>query len=140
LVIFYKKISLIYEQEDVKYLEYIYVAGKHIARVDGSLTNTENKTYFYHTDHLGSAVLVTNGSGETVWSTEYRPFGRTTMKEGILDKAAKFTGKGLDEDTGLYYYNARWYDQEIGRFISEDSAKDGANWYTYVNNNPLINE
>jgi len=38
---------------------------------------------------------------------------------------------------GLYYYNARWYDPELGRFITEDPAKDGLNWYTYVRNNPL---
>ncbi|NLW48269.1 MAG: IS3 family transposase [Firmicutes bacterium] len=57
---------------------------------------------------------------------------------GELEKAAKFTGKDLDEDIGLYYFNARWYDQEIGRFISEDPIQDGENWYTYANNNPLI--
>ena len=38
---------------------------------------------------------------------------------------------------GDYYYNARWYDAETGRFISEDPARDGQNWYTYVTNNPL---
>ena len=49
----------------------------------------------------------------------------------------KYTGKDLDEDTGLYYYNARWYDAGTGRFISEDPARDGSNWYSYVTNNPL---
>jgi RHS repeat-associated protein len=49
----------------------------------------------------------------------------------------KYTGKDLDEDTGLYYYNARWYDAGTGRFISEDPARDGQNWFIYVSNNPL---
>ncbi len=41
--------------------------------------------------------------------------------------------------TGLYYYNARWYDPNLGRFITEDPIKDGTNWYMYANNNPLSN-
>src|SRR5690554_2541927 len=119
-------------------MEYIYLLGRHFARVDGDLTTEERITYFYHTDHLGSTVLVTDETGETVWSTEYTPFGSLTFEEGKLKRAAKFTGKDLDEDTGLYYFNARWYDSEVGRFISEDPAKDGVNWYTYAANNPLI--
>ena len=51
--------------------------------------------------------------------------------------ALKYTGKDLNEDTGLYYFNARWYDANTGRFISEDPARDGAAWYVYCSNNPL---
>lgn len=56
----------------------------------------------------------------------------------IGDGEAKYTynGKELD-DTNLYYFGARYYDAEVGRFISEDPAKDGLNWYGYCNNNPL---
>ena len=42
-----------------------------------------------------------------------------------------------DEDTGLMYFNARWYDADTGRFITEDPVKDGLLWYAYANNNPL---
>ncbi len=49
----------------------------------------------------------------------------------------KFTGKDYDEAAGLYYFNARWYDAELGRFTTEDPARDGLNWYVYVRNNPL---
>ena len=135
--------QVLYEEENGEYLEYIYVLGKHFARVDGSLQSEEQQTYFYHTDHLGSTVLVTDESGESVWSTEYTPFGGMASTEGELKKAAKFTGKDLDEDIGLYYFNARWYDQEIGRFISEDSWKGNIinprtlNCYIYTFNNPL---
>lgn len=45
-------------------------------------------------------------------------------------------GNDLGEE-GLYYFNARWYDPELGRFITEDPIKDGLNWYAYVSNNPL---
>lgn len=49
-----------------------------------------------------------------------------------------YTGKEQDDPTGLYYFNARYYDPLLGRFISEDPAKDGANWYSFCNNNPII--
>jgi len=132
--------NLLYEQENRDYLEYIYVLGKHFARIDGNLGNSITKKYFYHTDHLGSTVLVTDETGQTVWASEYTPFGGKHSVDGELDHAAKFTGKDLDEDTGLYYFNARWYDGEVGRFISEDPAKDenNPNLFVYCRNNPII--
>ena len=45
-------------------------------------------------------------------------------------------GNDLGEE-GLYYFNARWYDPGLGRFITEDPVKDGINWFAYANNNPL---
>lgn len=61
-----------------------------------------------HTDHLGSVVAVTNVSGEVVWDNEYTPFGDPAepYKEGEdgYDARFNFTGKELDEDTGLYYW------------------------------------
>lgn len=133
--------NVLYEQENREYLEYVYVLGKHFARIDGNLDNLEDRTkYFYHTDHLGSTVAVTDEAGQTVWSGEYTPFGGKHSVNGELAKAAKFTGKDLDEDTELYYFNARWYDQEVGRFISEDPIGDpnNPNLYVYGRNNPLI--
>jgi RHS repeat-associated protein len=133
--------NVIYEQENRNYLEYIYVLGKHFARVDGNLDNlSATKKYFFHTDHLGSTVAVTDEQGKEVWSSEYTPFGDKHSVTGELDHAARFTGKELDPDTGLYYFNARWYDSELGRFVSEDPALDpnNPNLYGYCSNNPLI--
>ena len=114
--------------------------------MDGNLLTAETSTYFYHTDHLGSTVLVTNERAENVWNSEYKPFGSITMEEGEygFQKGKKFTGKDLNEDTGLYYYNTRWYDAEIGRFTSADTYKgelvnpQTLNLYIYTMNNPLI--
>lgn len=50
-----------------------------------------------------------------------------------------FTGKKISQDTGLLYFGARWYDPEVGRFISVDPVKDGMNWYAYCYNNPVKN-
>jgi len=129
--------NVLYEQENKGYMEYVYVLGKHFARVDGSLSDSTVKKYFYHTDHLGSTVLVTDESGQQVWSAEYTPFGKLSSVDGELDHVTQFTGKDLDEDTGLYYFNARWIDPELGRFISEDSLAQDPSLYSYSGNNSL---
>jgi RHS repeat-associated protein len=46
-------------------------------------------------------------------------------------------GHTRDQGTGLTYMRARWYDPALGRFISEDPARDGANWFAYCRNNPV---
>ena len=94
---------------------------------------------YYGLDHQGTTVLVTDETGEAVWSAESTPFGDHVMG-GIKIREVlklKYTGKDYDEDTDLYYFNARWYDAGTGRFITEDPARDGANWYIYTANNPL---
>jgi RHS repeat-associated protein len=48
-----------------------------------------------------------------------------------------FTGKVLSEDIGLIYFGVRWYDPEVGRFITVDPADDGGNWYEYCGNDPI---
>jgi len=97
----------------------------------------EVKKYFYHTDQLGSTVAITDERGEVVWKNCYTPFGEETGYEGVEEHEGRFTGKDYDEEIGLYYFNARWYDPELGRFISLDPAKDGVNWYVYCSNRPL---
>ena len=59
-------------------------------------------------------------------------------ENGTKGFTASFTGKLYDKDAGMYYFNARWYDSELGRFITEDTARDGRNWFVYCENNPLI--
>src|SRR5690554_8183888 len=92
-----------------------------------------------HTDHLGSIRAVTDEAGAVVWSADHLAFGTRFGEagDGSFEQWKGSTGKEYDPDTGLYYFNARWYDQETGRFISEDPIKDGVNWYTYAANNPL---
>jgi RHS repeat-associated protein len=62
---------------------------------------------------------------------QIHPFGGPYLVDGELAHAAKFTGKDLDEDTGLYYFNARWYDSEVGRFVEEDPIQ--SKWLGYFN-------
>ena len=80
---------------------------------------------------------MTDSHGEVVWKGYISPFGDSATGEGSIQEAVKFTGKELDPETGLYYFNARWYDPVLGRFTTEDPARDGVNWFVYVGHNPL---
>jgi len=104
-----------------------------------TLTNYTEKTYLssdgesynFSTNHLSSTTLVTDEEDLVVSDRETPPF------EDQEDKSIFYTGKQWDEDAQLYYFNARWYDPETGRFITEDPIKDGLLWFAYVNNNPM---
>ncbi|HEY8464010.1 MAG TPA: RHS repeat-associated core domain-containing protein, partial [Bacillota bacterium] len=121
-----------------KVKSYIYAFGKHLARVDGKIGDSSAKKYFYHTDQLGSVKAITDQNGQIVKKNDYYAFGSQFNQEGSLDETHGFTGKEYDADIDLYYYNARWYDPELGRFISEDPARDpnNPNLYSYCGNNP----
>ncbi len=103
------------------------------------------KIYFYHPDHLGSTNLVTDESGQVVQQIEYTPYGKvvTNVTTTSYDAAHKFTGQRADAATGLYFYHARYYNPQLGRFIQPDTIVPSAgdpqalNRYSYVRNNPL---
>ncbi|WP_319561731.1 RHS repeat-associated core domain-containing protein [Marispirochaeta sp.] len=132
--------NVLYEKSGSEYRDYIRVFGSLLVRVDGTIDSdihSETARYYYHTDHLGTIEAATDASGIEVWSANYSAFGEVLATTGSLDQEPVYTGKGYDDEVGLYYFNARWYDPELGRFISEDPAQDGVNWYVYVSNNPL---
>ncbi len=101
--------------------------------------------WYYHGDHLGSSNIMTDRSGNLVDHYEYFAFGKTKYDDTTcsFNVSNRYTGQILDEDTGLYYYNARYYDPELGRFVQPDSIVPSPgdpqplNRYSYVNNNPL---
>lgn len=100
------------------------------------LTNAGSGKYFLQ-DHLGSTVGLTDSSGTITSSAGYDSFGNPT---GNLTTRYQYTGREYDPLTGLHYYRARWYDSNLGRFISEDPIGFGGgdiNWYGYVRNSPL---
>jgi RHS repeat-associated protein len=126
-----------------KEYSFIYVGGTHLAKVNGVIGG-DGKKFFYHNDHEGSALVVTDENGNKVVDRDFAPFGEkiktSDRKEPYQDETEDgFTGKDWDEDVRLYYYNARWYDPSIGRFISEDSVADDPNLYSYCFNNPVNN-
>ncbi|MDA8163109.1 MAG: RHS repeat-associated core domain-containing protein [Desulfobacteraceae bacterium] len=118
--------------------KYIFSSSTLVASVNGA------NTYFYQDDHLGSSSVVTDQSGNEVEEIHYYPFGQVLSKTGSANVKYEFTGQEADPETGLYYYNARYYDPALSRFISADifvqSPYDpqSLNRYSYVDNNPIL--
>ena len=79
--------------------------------------NNGNDLRYIHQDHLSGTALVTSDVGSQVGTMRYYPYGECRKSTGTIPTDKKFTGQRLD-DTGLYYYNARYYDPTTGRFIS----------------------
>ena len=101
------------------------IFSKEMTHTDNQGDNGEQKAkqYYYHSDHLGSAQFVTDWKGRQYEHIEYTPYGELWIEEVAagLDKLPfRFTGKELDEETGLYYYGARYLDPKYSRWLSGD--------------------
>ncbi len=118
--------------------KYIFAGGQRIAMKQGS------SVLYYHSDHLGSSSVVTDPNGNNAEEIYYYPYGGSRQDSGGANVRHKYTGQEFDDETGLYYYNARYYDPQLGRFISADSIAPAPanpqtlNRYSYVGNNPII--
>jgi RHS repeat-associated protein len=88
--------------------------------------NPELFQYYYHSDHLGSTSLITNLDGEVVQHVEYVPFGEVFIEErnNTWNTPYLFNAKELDEETGLYYYGARYYDPRTSVWLSTDPLQE----------------
>lgn len=94
---------------------------------------------YIHTDALGSPVAVTNEAGTVVERTVYESYGRVVS--GPVKDGPGYAGHVLDVATGLNYMQQRYYDPDLGRFLSVDPVAvrpigDNFNRYWYANNNP----
>ncbi len=102
----------------------------------------ENLQFYYHTDHLGSSSYITNLDGEVVQHIEYVPFGEVFIEErnNIWNTPYLFNAKEFDEETGLYYYGARYYDPRLSLWMSVDRFAESypsISSYSFSANNPI---
>ena len=95
-------------------------------------------TYYYLYNGHGDVIQITDSSGNIVNSYDYDVWGNFLKKEETIDNPFTYFGQTYDEETGLYYLRARYYDPTTGRFTQQDPAEDGYNWYIYGNQNPVM--
>ncbi|MGH9224983.1 MAG: RHS repeat-associated core domain-containing protein [Acidimicrobiales bacterium] len=112
---------------------YIYgPGGVPLEHIDRSNTVT-----WYHQDQLGSTRVLSNGTGATVATATYDPYGRLLASSGKSSPLG-FAGEYTDAETGFVYLRARHHDPVTGQFVSRDPLTDvTASPYAYVNGNPI---
>ena len=103
----------------------------------------EKMQFYYHPDHLGSSSYITNLDGEVAQHIEYVPFGEVFIEErnNTWNTPYLFNAKEFDEETGLYYYGARYYEPRLSLWISTDPMEEkypSLSSYSYAKNNPII--
>ena len=97
--------------------------------------NYENLQFFYHPDHLGSSSFITNLEGEVVQHIEYVPFGEVFIEErnSVWNTPYLFNAKEFDEETGMYYYGARYYEPRLSLWMSTDPMEEKyPDYSTYI--------
>ena len=102
----------------------------------------ERMQFYYHPDHLGSSSYITNLDGEVAQHIEYVPFGEVFIEErnNTWNTPYLFNAKEFDEETGMYYYGARYYEPRLSLWMSTDPAQEkysNISTYCYVSNNPI---
>jgi RHS repeat-associated protein len=108
-----------------------------------AVRSNNNAPQYLLGDHLGSMSMSLNSNATVASEVRYKPFGYRRWASGTVPTHYQFTGQVFDQNTGLYFYNARFYDHSLGRFIQADTIvpepgnPQALNRYSYVYNNPL---
>jgi RHS repeat-associated protein len=121
-----------------------YVTGPaiddRIVRAEGSSISSPPK-YYYHVNHQGSVVDVTDATGAISQQLAYDEYGNLTSQQppaATSGEPFRYAGRRFDPETNLYYYRARFYSPDLGRFLQADPVgyRDDLNLYAYVYNDP----
>jgi RHS repeat-associated protein len=119
-------------------VEYVFLNGQRLVRRD-----MYGGIYYYLADHLGSTRMIFNSSGAVCYDADFGPYGKEWSHTDTCGGKFKFTGKERDTETGNDYFGARYYENNLGRFMSADvfsrkllANPQSLNRYAYVMNNP----
>src|SRR6185437_15336185 len=130
--------------------EYVFFNGDRVARKDfDPSTHAATGVFYYFSDHLKTASVITDSAGNIKAESDYYPWGGELQFVNSDSNHYKFTGKERDTESGLDYFGARYYSNGLGRFITPDWAAKPVtipyavlgdpqtlNLYTYVRNIP----
>ena len=123
-----------------------YLYGSHLDEL--LLINRDDMQYYYHANHLGSTLAITDNIGNLVERIEYDPFGApafydssgNTVNRSITENSILFCGREYDIESGNYHMRMRTFNPSLGRFLQHDPLGyiDGMNDYQYTNNRVVI--
>ena len=109
-------------------------------------SNNQQSFAYLHHDHLQTPLQATDKAGNEVWAANYNAFGKAaittpaaTANNPTINLNLRFPGQYLDEETGLHYNWHRYYDGEVGRYVTADpiGLLGGINSFAYLYGNPL---
>jgi len=128
-------------------LETLNASGSEVAsytqtqKIDEKLAELRGSTTdYYEVDGLRSITSLSTSAAALANTYTYDSFGNTTSSTGTLSNYFRYAGREFDSETGVYFNRARYYDSQIGRFISEDPLRGisgSINFYPYVANSPI---
>ncbi|TYQ15346.1 UNVERIFIED_CONTAM: RHS repeat-associated protein [Acetivibrio alkalicellulosi] len=137
---------------------YLYEYDKVVLEVDGNenqiarnlyginllMRDVDGDSYYYvYNGHADVTALINANTGNVDATYYYDPFGNILESTGNVNNNITYAGYQYDEETGLYYLNARMYDPKIARFLQEDTYRGdindplSLNLYVYCANNPI---
>jgi RHS repeat-associated protein len=108
-----------------------------------TVSGSQNVLNWVVTDQISSTTVTASATGDLNSEIRYTAFGTIRYENGITPTDYRYTGQLQQAVIGLDYYNARWYDPQLGRFVQADTVIANANdpisydRYAYVNNNPI---
>ena len=143
-------IGNLYEEKGGKILYHVFAGSAQVCTFETNSplfggTDTNRVGYYYNEDNLNTSSALSDSAHNQIEVNAYYPFGRTETAnpQAGFQVSRRFTGQVFDAESGLYYYNARYYDPELGRFIQADpriqdlSNPQSYNRYSYCVNDPL---
>ncbi|WPN99879.1 RHS repeat-associated core domain-containing protein [Pseudomonas sp. MUP55] len=135
---FWQGDKLIAEHHAERHRSYLYEPDsfRPLALLEG-FGPQETKPYHYQLDHLGTPQELTTPEGDIVWSAHYRAYGEISRLDvGKIDNPLRFQGQYFDQESGLHYNRHRYYNPDVGRYLTPDPVKlaGGINAYQYVPN------
>ncbi|MFT5419325.1 MAG: RHS repeat-associated protein [Candidatus Endobugula sp.] len=114
-------------------VEYLYLGNQPLVQLRGAAV------YYYHNDHIGTPIAMTDENQNVVWQANYTAFGNAELTVTAVGNNLRFAGQYFDQESGLHYNYFRYYDPKTGRYTQSDpiGLDGGINTYAYVYNNPL---
>jgi RHS repeat-associated protein len=131
-------LRMLREETPTQSILYLYEPGSYapLARVD-QVEGEGQKVYYFHTDQIGAPLELTDSDGKIVWQATYRSWGAIeNLAVNQVEQNLRFPGQYFDSEAGLHYNTFRFYDAELGRFLSQDpiGLAGGVNVYLYAEN------